>query len=313
MRVVFPDCTPYMASFYDDAMRAFVPGLQVDVARPNPEALVARLQGCAGVIHFNTRLTATILAACPGLRVIVFLGTGVSSWVDLQAARQQGIRVRHVLHYGDRTVAEHTLGLIFAAVRRIAQMDRQIRAGTWRSDAFYELEGKILALIGLGGVGQTVARLGAALGLKVVGWNRSPVPPEVPCRMLPLDEALKAADIVSLHLALNDETRGFFDRRRLGLLKPGAILINTARGALVDEAALVESLEEERIAAAGLDVFRDEPLPREHPLTRLDNVTLTAHAAWMSPEAGRRLLRLGLELMRDELALLELHRPPDPA
>lgn len=256
LRVVFPDCTPYMASFYDDAMRALLPGLEVDVGRPTPEALVARLQGCIGVIHFNTRLTAPILAACPDLRAIVFLGTGVSSWVDLQAARQRGICVRRVLRYGDRTVAEHTLGLILAVVRKIAQMDRQIRAGMWRTDALYELEGKTLALIGLGGVGQAMARLSVALGLQVVGWNRSPLPSEVPCRMLPLDEALRAADIVSLHLALNDETRGFIDRRRLNLLKPGAILINTARGALVDETALVESLQEGRLAAAGLDVFQ---------------------------------------------------------
>ncbi|MBI3709247.1 MAG: 3-phosphoglycerate dehydrogenase, partial [Proteobacteria bacterium] len=135
-------------------------------------------------------------------------------------------------------------------------------------------------------------------------WNRGPVPAEIPCRMLALDDVLARADIVSLHLGLDDETRGFLDRRRLGMLKRGAVVINTARGPLIDEAALVALLQSGHIAAAGLDVFQQEPLPIDHPLMRLENVTLTAHAAWKSPEAGRRLLRLGLEAMREEIARL---------
>ena len=180
-------------------------------------------------------------------------------------------------------------------------MDREIRAGTWRTHARFELAGRTLGIVGLGGIGRATARLGAALGLRVIGWNRGPVPDDVPCQRRPLDEVLTAADIVSLHLGLNDGTHGILDRRRLELLKPGAVFINTARGALVDQAALIELLAEGRIAAAGLDVFAEEPLPPGHPLTRLANVTLTAHAAWMSPEAGRRLVRLGLEGLREEL------------
>jgi D-3-phosphoglycerate dehydrogenase len=115
---------------------------------------------------------------------------------------------------------------------------------------------------------------------------------------------MRSADIVSIHLALSDQTRGFIDRGRLGLMKPGAIFVNTARGALVDQVALSELLREGRIAAAGLDVFAEEPLPRGHPLTRLDNVVLSAHAAWMSPEAARRLVCSGLTALREELARL---------
>jgi D-3-phosphoglycerate dehydrogenase len=297
-----------MAALYDDEMRGLLPGLEVDVAKPDPRALVARLQGCTGVFNFSVRLTRPVIEQCPSLRVIVFLGTGVDSWVDVAAAAERGVRVRKVTGYGDRTIAEHTLALIFATVRRIAIMDRQIRSGTWRTDAMYELQGKTLGIIGLGGVGRTMAQLATALGLKVIGWNRSEVPADVPCRIMALDDVLAEADIVSLHLALNEQTRGIVDQRRLRLMKPGAVFVNTARGALVDEPALTELLASGALAGAGLDVFAEEPLPRTHPLTRLDNVVLSAHAAWVSPDAGRRLFRLGLNIMREEMATLATDR-----
>ena len=302
-RVVFPDCTAAMASFYDAELGKLVPQLELDVARPTPEAFAARLAGATGVMHFATRIAAATLEAAPTLRIVVFLGTGVTSWVDLAAAERRGIRVRRVLGYADRTVAEHAFGLALALARNIAGMDRALRAGLWRPDARFELSGKRLGIVGLGGIGRALAPLAAALGLEVVGWNRSPVAPALACRMLPLDELLATADIVSLHLALVEETRGLIDRRRIGLLKLGAVLINTARGTLLDQAALVERLARGEIAA-GLDVFAEEPLAPGHPLTALDNVVLTAHAAWMSPEAGKRLFRRGLEAMRDELAAL---------
>jgi D-3-phosphoglycerate dehydrogenase len=301
VRAVFFDCTSYMAEFFDAPARALVPELEVRVARPTASEVIDVLRGAVAAVHFQTKLTESILAVCPTLKRIVFLGTGVSSWVDLPAAERRGIRVRRVRGYADRTVAEHAIALAFDCARRVAQMDREIRGGTWRTDALFELAGKTLGIVGLGGIGRATARLGAALGLCVVGWNRGPVPDDVPCRRCPLDEVLREADIVSVHLGLNDETRGILDRRRLQLLKPSAVFVNTARGALVDEAALTELRAEGRIAGAGLDVFAEEPLPPGHPLTRLANVTLTAHAAWMSPEAGRRLLRLGLEALREEL------------
>jgi D-3-phosphoglycerate dehydrogenase / 2-oxoglutarate reductase len=301
VRAVFFDCTPYMAEFFDAPALALVPELEVQVARPAAAEVVDALRGATAAVHFQTKLTEPILAACPSLRRIVFLGTGVSSWVDLPAADRRGIRVRRVRGYADRTVAEHAIALAFDCARRVTQMDREIRGGTWRTDALFELAGKTLGIVGLGGIGRATARLGAALGFDVIGWNRSPAPDDVPCRPCSLDEVLTEADVVSLHLGLNDETHGILDRRRLQLLKPGAVFVNTARGALVDQAALTELLAEGRIAAAGLDVFAEEPLPPGHPLTRLANVTLTAHAAWMSPEAGRRLVRLGLEGLREEL------------
>jgi D-3-phosphoglycerate dehydrogenase len=299
-RIIFPDCTPYMAAHYDDAMRALLPELELDIAAPSPEEFVARAQGCAGLHHFQTRLSAEMLAACPDLRVIVFLGTGVGSWVDLAAAEARGIVVRRVLGYGDQAVAEHALALILAASRKLALMDRRVRDGVWRPEPGFELAGSRLGIVGLGGIGRALAGIGAALGCDVVGWNRGPIPGALPCRALPLDEILATSDIVSLHLALNDETRQIIDRRRIGLLRPGAVLVNTARGGLIDEAALIARCAAGEIAA-GLDVFADEPLPAGHELTRLNTVTLSAHAGWMTPQAAQRLFRIGFATMRKEI------------
>lgn len=304
-RVIFPDCTPYMAQFFDEAARAVVPELVLRIGKPSTTEFVQAAREAVAVVHFQTRLSEPILAACSKLRVIVFLGTGVSSWVDLPAAERLGIRVRRVLAYADRTVAEHALALMFACVRRITAMDREIRAGVWRANALFELAGKTLGVVGLGGIGREMARLGAALGMRVIAWNRSPVAEQLPCEPCGLDDVMRTADVISLHLALTDETRGIIGRSRLALMKPGAVFLNTARGGLVDQAALVELLAQRRIAAAGLDVYAQEPHPTNDPLTQLGNVVLTAHAAWMSPEAGRRLVRLGIHALREELAKLE--------
>jgi D-3-phosphoglycerate dehydrogenase len=243
-----------------------------------------------------------LLTACADLKAIVFLGTGAASFIDLQAAERRGIRVRAYGGYGDQSVAEHAIALMFAAGRGIARMDREIREGRWDTLNGIELAGRKLGVIGTGGIGKAMARLGAGLGMEVIAWNRSGVPGDLPCRAVELDELLSSADVVSLHLVLNEDTRGFLDRRRIGLIKPGAILINTARGAIVDEAALLDALQAGRIAHAGLDVFGTEPLPTDHPLTRLENVTLSAHAAFATREASERLLHMALEILAEERA-----------
>jgi D-3-phosphoglycerate dehydrogenase len=191
---------------------------------------------------------------------------------------------------------------MFAAGRRLAAMDHAIRKGRWEPLNGIEFAGRTLGVIGTGGIGKVMARLGAGIGMTVIGWNRSGVATGLPCEEVALDHLLRSADVVSLHLLLNDETRGFLNRERLGLMKPSAIFINTARGAIVDEEALIELLGQKRIAHAGLDVFKDEPLPEGHPLTRLDNVTLSAHAAFATLEASERLLRMALEILTEERA-----------
>jgi D-3-phosphoglycerate dehydrogenase len=250
----------------------------------------------------HTMMDEELLAACKSLKVIVFLGTGAASFIDLAAAERLGIRVRAYGGYGDQSVAEHAIALMFAASRQIATMDRALRKGHWETLNGIELAGKVLGVVGTGGIGKAMLRLGAGLGMRVIAWNRSGVPEDLPCEAVELDALLAQADVISLHLSLNESSRGMIDRRRIGLMRPGAILINTARGAILDEPALIDALREGRLAHAGLDVFADEPLPEGHPLTRLDNVTLTSHAAFMTREASERLLRMALEILAEERA-----------
>jgi D-3-phosphoglycerate dehydrogenase len=300
MTTRFIDCPRFLAELYTPELRGITPDLVLNVGDPSEAEAVALLEDCDIAVIDHTPLSERVLAACPRLETIVFMGTGASSFIDLDAAGRLGIRVRTISGYGDRSVAEHAVALMFAAGRRIAAMDRAIRAGEWTTLDSVEFAGKTLGVVGTGGIGREMVRLGNALGMAVIAWNRSGVPSDLPCTPCGLDDLLARADVISLHLALTGETRAIIDARRIGLIRPEAIVVNTARGGLVDEAALIEALQAGRLAHAGLDVFDDEPLGEGHPLTRLANVTLTAHAAFMTREASARLLRMALEIVREE-------------
>ena len=311
MRAIFFDCPSFLAALYDDELRAIVPDLAMTIDDVPGGDVAAHVGDAAGVINDHTTMPDDVLAACRALKVIVFMGTGASSYIDVAAAERRGIEVRTIKGYGDRTVAEHALALMFDCVRQTARMDRALRAGSWHTLDGVELAGKTLGVVGTGGVGREMVRLGAGLGMKVIAWNRSGVPAGLPCApMATLDALLAEAHVVSLHLGLNNETAGMIDARRLALMRPGAVLVNTARGAVIDEAALVEALRGQRIRA-GLDVFADEPIDGSHPLAALENVTLTPHAGFMTAEASARLLRMALEQMRDALEGLGLPAPDD--
>jgi D-3-phosphoglycerate dehydrogenase len=304
MKAVYIDCTPFNDALLTPAIRGKLPELATHLGDPEEGGLARLIDGAVGVLNGHTPMSADLLATAPALKTIVFLGSGPSSYIDLAAAERLDIRVRAVRNYGDRTIAEHAFALLIAAARRIVRMDREIRRGAWAPLEGIELAGKTLGVVGAGGIGREMVRIAHGFGMEVIAWSRSGVPPGLPCRAVALDELLRAADAVSLHLALTDETRGLIDGRRLALLRPHAILVNTARGALIDEAALVAALEAGRLAHAALDVFENEPLPRGHPLRRLESVTLTPHAAYKTPEATRRLLERGFELLRQDLATL---------
>jgi D-3-phosphoglycerate dehydrogenase len=161
--------------------------------------------------------------------------------------------------------------------------------------------GKTVGVIGTGGIGRQMVQLCAGIGMKVLAWNRSGVPAGLPCEAVGLEDLLRRSDVVSLHLVLNDGTRGLIDRTKLALMKPGAIFVNTARGAIVDEAALAEAVAAGRIGHAALDVFATEPLPADSPLRELANTTLTPHAGFMTREASINLVRIALEILAEEL------------
>lgn len=301
---LFIDCPPFLNELRTSVLADRVPDLDVHVGDTPAEELAELMAGRAIVMNDHTMLTREILAACPELEAVVFLGTGAASFVDLDAAAELDIRVRSYKGYGDRSVAEHALALILAAARKIAAMDAAVRSGRFEPLDGIELLGKRLGIVGTGGIGAELARMASALGMEVVAWNRSGVDSGLPAQAVELDRLLETADVVSLHLALNDATRGFIDADRLAKLKPDAILVNTARGAIVDEPALVDALRRGAIGHAALDVFADEPLSIEHALASLANVTLTAHAGFMTREASIRLLAMALDIVEEERVLL---------
>jgi D-3-phosphoglycerate dehydrogenase / 2-oxoglutarate reductase len=250
-----------------------------------------KIAGYDTVINDASYFSAPTLERCKDLKHIVFLGTGAASFVDLAAAHKLGIKVSTIGGYGDTTVAEHAMGLVFAAARHIATMHGIVRSGGWRPMQGMELRGKTLGIVGLGGIGREMARIAQGIGLKVVAWNRTPKPDTVP-----LDEVLAKSDILSLHLVLNDQTRGFLNRERLARTRKGVIIVNTARAGVVDEPALVDLLKSGHVGHYATDVFGKEPPAPDEPLLKLDNVTLTSHAGYNTPEAAMTMYRRAIDL-----------------
>jgi D-3-phosphoglycerate dehydrogenase len=247
------------------------------------------LDGAEIAIVDHTALPTDIARECKGLKHVVFLGTGARSYMNPEELAELGITVHLIKGYGDTAVAECAIALMWAAARGLAQMDREMRAGNWLRDDGMQLTSKTLGLIGFGGIAAEVARIALGSGIKVLAWNRT-AKSHPGVEFVGIDALLAQSHVVSLHLLLNDETRGFLSRERIAAMKPGVILVNTARGALVDEAAMIDALKSGHIRHAGLDVFNIEPLPADHPLTKLQNVTLSAHSAFRTPEASENLI-----------------------
>ena len=258
-----------------------------------PDALPALLDGAPIAIIDHTALPTAVAARCPGLKHVVFLGTGARSYMDAEALAGLGITVHTIKGYGDTAVAECAFALMWAAARGLARMDRELRDGRWLRTDGMQLRGKTLGLVGFGGIAQELARLALGAGLRVVAWNRSPRV-HAGVEFVGIEALLATSHVVSLHLLLTDETRGFLSRERIDAMRDGAILVNTARGALLDEPALIDALVSGKLAHAALDVFTIEPLPAQHPFTTLPNVTLSAHSAFRTPEASINLVEAAL-------------------
>jgi phosphoglycerate dehydrogenase-like enzyme len=252
------------------------------------EALVRRLGPYEILVPIRerTRFPASLLARLPRLELLALTGRN-SGHVDVAAATARGVLV--VETAGSSAAAiELTFGLLIATVRRIPQEDRALRAGRWQTSIGLDLAGKTLGVVGLGRIGSRVAAFGQFLGMRVLAWGPTLTPERATAAgatYVPLETLLAESDVVTLHTRLSDLTRGMITARHLALMKPTAYLINTARGPLVDEAALLEVLRQRRIAGAGLDVFDVEPLPPKHPLLDLDNVVLTPHIGYVTREA----------------------------
>jgi D-3-phosphoglycerate dehydrogenase / 2-oxoglutarate reductase len=292
---LFIDSTPDIDRLWKTVLKPGDVEITVNMGPVDEKDIPKTLAGYDTVVNDSSYFSEPTLKACTGLKHIVFLGTGAASFVDLAAAARLGIKVSTISGYGDTTVAEHAMGLVFAAARHIATMHRIVRNGTWRPMQGMELRGKTLGIVGMGGIGREMARIASGIGLKVVAWNRSPRA-GAPVPMVSLDELLKQADIVSLHLGLNDETRGFLDKAKLAKAKQGVIVVNTARAGVVDESTLIEGLKSGKIGHYATDVFNKEPPEAGDPLLKLDNVTLTSHAGYNTPEAAMTMYRRAVDL-----------------
>ena len=298
MRGVFVDANEALAVIMERQERPGDPKVRIhrdpDIT---PEQYPQILDGAEIAIVDHTALPTDVAKTCAGLKHVVFLGTGARSYMNPGELAELGISVHLIKGYGDTAVAEAAIALMWASARVIAQMDREMRVGNWLREDGMQLTGKTLGLIGFGGIAAEVARIARGSGMKVIAWNRSPKShPGV--EFVDLDTVLAKSDVVSLHLLLNDDTRGMITREKIAKMKPGVILINTARAAIVDEAAMIEALKSGHIRHAGLDVFLTEPLPADHPLTKLPNVTLSAHSAFRTPEASENLIEAAWEHCR---------------
>ncbi|HWP34741.1 MAG TPA: D-2-hydroxyacid dehydrogenase family protein [Thermodesulfobacteriota bacterium] len=316
MRIVLPDDWNGFAAASGQLERLAALGAVTVYDRPARDRaeLLERLAPAevAVLIRARTRLDAELLAALPHLRLVAVTGTGYAH-VDVEAATARGILVCNSPGRSARSVAELAFALLLAAWRHVAKADRAVRRGAW-GDPWTTLEGRELAgrtlgVLGLGNIGPLVARIARGFDMRVLAWSANLTPERAAAAgatYAPLDRLLAESDAVSIHLRLSDRTRGLLGRRELALLKPGAVLVNTSRGEIVDEEALVEALRAGRIAA-GLDVFREEPLPASHPLTALDNVVLTPHIGSVTQESSRRWMEGAVETVAAYAAGRPIH------
>jgi D-3-phosphoglycerate dehydrogenase len=299
-RIVFADGDPLAGDLLAGGLTARLDalgGFDFHAAAPaSTEEYIARLESAEGIL-LGWHLPPGVMRAATKLKVVAFTGTGAVNFVDMAQARERGVTVTNTPGYADQAVAEHTLALTLGVLKQLGT-DRDIRSGRWGADNPSREFGEItLGIVGMGGIGRRFAELASVLGFSVLCWSRSRkddagLPPGVTAG--PLDELLERSDVVSLHLALNDETRGFVDTARLNKLRDGAVVINTARAELLDHDAFLDALDSGRVAAAGLDVFHTEPLPASDPLLARPNVIVTPHIGSFTAGATRRVLEIAV-------------------
>ena len=297
MKIVVPDDFPLLLSGTPAERQLRALGdvtIFTERGANDEEELIRRISDADVVVSLRaySRFSKRVIDACPPLRMISIWGTGTDN-VDHDACRERGIVVTNTPGVNANSVAEQTLALMLAVARQIPAMDRGTRAGEWPRAMLVQLEGKTLGILGLGAIGSRVASLARAFGMRVLAnaWRGDDGrAAAIGAEYAELDALLRESDFVSVHLRLDPETTGLLSRERLGLMKPSAFLINTARGALVDQEALVDALRNGRLAGAGLDVFHQEPIPATDPLLALPNVVVTPHNAGTTEE----VIALGL-------------------
>ena len=303
--VVIPDDEPPVMTDSPALLRLrSEPGIDVVVmtSRPADETdLVRRIAGAhtAVSIRATSRFTYDVLVSSPELKHVAVWGTGTDN-VDLVGARRLGIAVTNTPGTATDAVAEHALALLLALAKKVPELDARVRGGEWPRGMLTQVAGKTIGIVGTGAIGSRVAQLARGIGMRVIAWTLHPDEGralELGVQYVNLETLLRDADVVSMHLRLSEETRGLIGASELSLMKPTALLVNTARGPLVDQAALVEALRSQTIGGAALDVFEEEPIPRDSPLLTLPNVIVSPHTAGTTAEA----LANGLNMTVDNI------------
>jgi D-3-phosphoglycerate dehydrogenase len=288
--VVPDDEPPVLAGTVEEERLKKLGKVRVYDSRALGDAELLRRISDADIV-LNIRATSVfsrnVMKNCPGLKLISIYGVGYDN-VDVPAATELNITITNTPGYSAVAVGEMSLSLMLTVARRIVQNDRSIRGGGWARGYSTQLYGKTLGVIGTGNIGQRMIQIGKSIGMTVIAWTLNSSPERAArygVKFVTLDELMSQSDVVSIHVLGLPQTNNLIGKRELTLMKPTAILINTARGSIVDERALIEALQNGVIAGAGLDVFADEPLPPAHPLRSLENVVLSPHTASMVPEA----------------------------
>jgi glycerate dehydrogenase len=298
--VVFLDA----ATYGDVSLKRFMDSWDCTVHQvTSPSETIRRLAGHSVAVTNKVVIDRPVLSS-PGakdLRLIAVAATGTDI-IDREEAARRGVKVCNVPGYAAQSVAQFTMALILELATRVGKYGEAVKAGEWQKSPVFslltyptvELNGKKLGIVGYGNIGQTVAKMARGFGMEILISTRPGSESPILRDRIPLEQVLREADVVSLHCPLTSETKNLIDEQSLKLMKPTAFLINTARGALIDEAALVEALSQKRIAAAALDVISREPPPADHPVIRaakeLDNLIVTPHTAWSAREARERLI-----------------------
>lgn len=296
--IVIPDDYPAVLgpSAAYQTLISRTPVMYFDTLPGSEDTLIERIRDAEAVINIrsSSKFTVRVFESCPKLKLLSLWGTGTDN-VDLHAAERHGVTVTNTPGVAAVSIAEHSMALLFAVARRIPVTDARVRQGEWPRGSSVQLHGKTLGIIGLGAIGRQFARIAQGIGMRVICWTMHP-DPSLGFTLVPdLGALLKESDVVSMHLRLSDQTKHMLGRAQFAAMKPGVIFLNTARGPIVDEDALIEALASGHLAGAGLDVFETEPLPAGHALTRMDNVVLTPHSAGITPEVLEAGLALSIE------------------
>ena len=308
-RVVVPDDTAgsYARSANTRRLKDVAEVVLHNTKPAGVDGLISRVKDAEIILSFRpafTRFPAAVLRACTGLRMICISGTGVED-VDVAEATARGVAVTNVVGASNQAVAEMCMALMFDVARQVSRAHNAIREGDWQGFEGIELRGKTLGILGLSAIARELAPMAAGIGMRVLSWsqnNDAERARAVGANAAPLEEVLAESDVLSLHMRLFPQLNGFLGARQFAQMKPGAILINTARGELVDEAALLAALAGGRLRGAGLDVFAQQPLPAEHPLRKHAGVVLSPFNGWNTSDASERMLRHSVDNVINFLA-----------